>query len=55
MGMVKIVKCLGNKGGPVSKKTILPQVGQKVRRGGGVGPPGPSPGSASVEGLRWML
>ena len=34
----------------LQKKKNLPQFGQKVRRGGGVGPPGPSPGSATEDG-----
>ena len=43
---------MGGRGcGPVSKK-IWPQFRQKVR--GGVGPPGPSPASATEEG-RCML
>ena len=42
----------GRGGGPSSKKTILPQFRQTVREGR---TPGPSPGSATEGGLRWML
>ena len=42
----------GGGGGPVSKKRFCLSLVRK--QGGGVGPPGPSPGSATEEG-RWLL
>ena len=47
---------MGGRGGvgPVSKK-IFASVWSESKEGGGAGPPGPSPASATEEGLRWML